>query len=103
MRDQATMQIGNGGFEVRRLLGGTIVSRLFHCGDTSTGSSALNYDLFVSVATQIRPDAAGETLLSTTTTVRAKPISLSGNWIRCESLGLLEQRIVDGVAKQLSR
>jgi hypothetical protein len=34
--------------------------------------------------------------------VRGKPIATFGDWIPCESMGLLEQRIVDGVVARLA-
>jgi hypothetical protein len=100
VRDAASGQVGNTGFEVRRLLGGTMVSRYFDCGGDRATSSALSYDLFVAVTARLSRPSATETGLSTTTTVRGRPISTAGGWTPCESLGLLERRIVDAVARR---
>ena len=103
VRDPATGMVGNGGYDVRRLLGGTMVNRYFDCGEGRGGSSALSYDLFVTVMSHVVEKSPGETTLSTSTVVRARPISNSGQWIRCETRGLLEQRIEAGVIARLTK
>jgi hypothetical protein len=101
-RDAASGQVGTTGLEVRRTLGGTMVSRYFTCGGNQGGSSALSYDLFVILMIHAQADPAGGTALTTSMTVRGKPISTSGDWMACESRGLLEQRIADGVVARLT-
>lgn len=96
MRDPATHRVGNAGYDVRRTLGGTIVSRYFDCGANRGGSAATSYDLFVSVLTTAST-VDGGTQLATDVTVKGKPVTYSGAWVNCESVGLLEQRIADGV------
>ncbi len=103
LRDSASMQIGNGGLQVRRMLGGTMVSRYFTCGNTSGGASALTYELFVMITTQVSAALDGGTRIATQMTVKGKPMSYSGGWIPCGSSTSLEQRIVDGVNQQLKR
>ena len=96
-RDAATGQVGTTGLEVRRTLGHTMVSRYFACGNEQDATSAVSFDLFLTLMVQVQPAPAGGTSLATLTTVRAKPITYSGGWISCESRGLLEQRIADEV------
>jgi hypothetical protein len=101
-RDAASGQVGTTGLEVRRTLGGTMVSRYFTCGGTQSGNSALSYDLFVILMVRAQANPAGGTALTTSMNVRGKPIATFGDWIPCESMGLLEQRIVDGVVARLA-
>lgn len=96
-RDAATGQVGTTGQEVRRTLGHTMVSRYFACGNEQDATSAVSFDLFLTLMVQAQPVSTGGTSLAMVTTVRAKPITYSGGWIPCESRGLLEQRIVDEV------
>ena len=103
MRDPNTGMVGNGGYDVRRLIGGTMVTRYFDCGEGRGGSSALSYDLFLTVLTHVTATPSGETKLSTSTVIRARPIANSGEWIRCETRGLLEQRIEAGVIARLTK
>lgn len=97
----AAHQYGNTGFEVRQKLGSTMVTRLFDCGSNRGGSSAMSYDLFVTVLTTLEPGAGATTNVSTVVEVKGKPITYSGDWVHCSSNGSLEQRILDGITARL--
>ena len=56
----------------------------------------------LAVRTIVSADPAGSTL-STTVSAMAKPVSFSGDYVRCSSTGVLESRIADGVRARLRR
>lgn len=99
--DTSTHTIVNTGFDVRQKMAGTIVTKLFDCGEHRGGSSSLSYDLFVGVSTKVVPVSSTATDLLTTVAVRGKPVTYSGSWVRCDSMGALEQKIHDVVAAKL--
>jgi hypothetical protein len=100
--DAAKHLIGNEGLNLRRRLGNTNLDRFIDCGNTQGAPSATTYDVHLAVRTTVSADPAGSTL-STTVSAMAKPVSFSGDYVRCSSTGVLESRIADGVRTRLRR
>ena len=84
--------LGNEGFRIRRKLKDVSLTRYLDCGNTQGGPSAETYEVILAVKTQLLPVDQG---VSATTMVdaSARPVSLSGNAVRCGSTGRLEARI----------
>lgn len=94
--DAATKTIGNTGLRLKRRLGEVALSKYINCGSTQGFPSADTYEVFLSVTTSVRPAASGPqaTQISTTVDGQARPITFSGEPVRCSSLTTLESRIV---------
>jgi len=100
--DAASRTIGNSGLRLKRKLGDVALSRYIDCGKAQGFPSADTYEVFLSVMTTARPDASGGTMVSTTISGQAKPITISGEPVRCGSLSTLESRIAS-LASTLSK
>jgi hypothetical protein len=94
--DASTKTIGNTGLRLKRRLGEVALSKYINCGSTQGFPSADTYEVFLSVTTSVRPAASGPqaTQISTTVDGQARPITFSGEPVRCSSLTTLEARIV---------
>jgi hypothetical protein len=94
---------GNPEFRVKRIEG-VLLSNFVDCGRGVTAVPlADDYDVTLSVLTQVSAVGEGWSLVATTVSGRAKPRAVSGNPVYCQSTGKLEQRIVDLVLRSLSR
>ena len=104
--DPATHTIGNIEFRLRRRLGSVPLREYLNCGMTQGAPNTESYDVRMSVIARLATTAAGTTVTTTvTTTVQgaARPVSVSGDELRCSSTGALEIRLGKLVAAQLAR
>jgi hypothetical protein len=101
--DAASKTIGNTGLRLKRRLGEVALSKYVNCGSTQGFPSADTYEVFLSVTTTIRPAASGPqaTEIATTIDGQARPITFSGEPVRCSSVSTLEARIVEIANKLL--
>jgi hypothetical protein len=101
--EAASKTIGNNGLRLKRRLGEVALSKYVNCGSTQGFPSADTYEVFLSVMTSVRPAAVGPqaTQISTTVEGQARPITFSGEPVRCSSLSTLESRIVEVANKLL--
>ncbi|MDH5805790.1 MAG: hypothetical protein OEZ54_11485 [Gemmatimonadota bacterium] len=91
--DPGRMVIGNPEFTVRRI-GGERLSRYFDCGMGITAiPNADNYRLRISVLAQVLGNDTG-TRLTVVVEAVGSPRSESGNPVRCQSTGMLEDQII---------
>jgi hypothetical protein len=102
LSDPAKHLIGNDGLNLRRRLGNTTLDRFIDCGNTQGSPSANSYEVHLAVRTTVSPDPAGS-VLSTTVVAMGRPVSFSGDYVRCSSTGALESRIADGARARLRR
>jgi hypothetical protein len=100
--DQVQHTIGNDGFSVRRRLKSTPLSRFIDCGSTQLGPSADDYDVRLSVLTQLRA-VEGKTAVTTTLVAAARPANYAQDYSSCSSRGALEKLIIDAVQARLAR
>ncbi len=94
---------GNPEFRVKQIEG----ARLSNYVDCGRGVTAVpladDYDVTLSVLTQVSANGEGWSLVATVVSGRAKPRAVSGNPVYCQSNGKLEQRITDLILESLSR
>jgi hypothetical protein len=99
--DEEAKVFGIVDFRPRRL-DGRALSVYVNCGMGITAiPKADEYDVTMSVLTQVKPGGEGETVLATSVVASAKPRIESGNSVYCDSQGTLETRIVDLVSRML--
>jgi len=92
--------IGNTGFKAYQKLGKTSLAKLIDCGKTQGFPSADSYDIYLQITTQVLPKDAGSTV-STLLEAAGRPMAVSGDYIKCSSLGTLEAAILAGVRDRL--
>lgn len=102
-RDPATRSIGNASLKIRRDLGGVRLSRYLDCGDTQGSPSADSYEILLSMKTQLTPDAAGTTTVTTTVDAMGRPVFVASEYIHCGSKGGIEKRFFDILNAELLR
>lgn len=101
--DPTSHTIGNGDLKVRRRLGAESLRTYLNCGNTQGTPNSETFDIRLSVISQLTPDGPGGTTITTTVQAMARPVSVSGEYIRCSSTGALENRLGDIVAARLRR
>jgi hypothetical protein len=101
--DQTTHVIGNPSLKLRRRLGNVLLSRYLNCGSTQGGPNTDTYEVHLSVLTQAATRGDDGATVTTLVEAAARPVSLSGEYIRCTSKGVLEARISELLRTQLSR
>lgn len=101
--DAARHAVGNDGYDLRRQLGKTPLSRYIDCGQTQIGSSADTYQVHLAVHTQIAAGASGNAQVSTLVEAMAKPVTFNQDYSRCTSTGRLEQRIADEIRTRTAK
>jgi hypothetical protein len=90
--------LGNDGFRVRGELGGERISRYIHCGRTMTGDIADQYDIYMTILTQVQAvEGTDRTRVVSLVDARAQPTSRSGNALRCTSSQRLEDAILGAI------
>lgn len=97
-QDPSQWTFGNAGFTIRRRLGGKRLSHYLRCGSTMTGSVADQYDVHMSILTQLQPLPSGSTLVRSSLQATAIPRSHSGNTVECSTTGKLEESIAKSLA-----
>ena len=90
--DPAAHTIGNGEMQLRRRLGAVPLREYLNCGYTQNVPNTETYDVHISVMSQLTP-AGGATAVTTTVQGYARPVSTSGESVRCSSTGGLEIRL----------
>lgn len=86
---------------LRRDLGGSPISRYLRCGTSITGSIADQYEVYLTVVTQVEPLETGEAGVFTHLTAIAKQGGRSGNNIRCATRGVLEREIFEHLKRKV--
>jgi len=84
--------LGNDGFKLRRRLKDVPLTRYLDCGSTQGGPSAESYEVMLAVKTQLLP-VNGAITATTMVDASARPVAISGNYVKCGSTGKLEARI----------
>lgn len=89
-----THQIGAKGARARGHLGKLRMSQILTCGRDVTGDDKANsYEVSLDVTSALSPAADDQTTIMTLVQGNARPMSTSGDPVRCASTGLLEKRI----------
>jgi hypothetical protein len=101
--DPATHAMGNAGLRIRRRLGDVAVSKYINCGNTQAANAADSYEVILTLAAQVLPTDDGMSRLATSVGAQGRPITLSSEYTRCTSTGLLETRLAQLVTAQLNR
>src|SRR5207248_5011961 len=79
-------------------LGKLRMSQLISCGNDITGEEKANiYEVTLDVGTAIAPAGDGKTHVLTMVTANARPMSTSGDPLRCVTTGQLERRIANAL------
>jgi hypothetical protein len=91
--DASSLLIGNRGLQVRRQLKDVRLSKFIDCGSAQARPSADFYDVNLSVVTQLQVIAPGDTRVVTTVDAMGRPVSFSGEYVRCATTGEIEARI----------
>lgn len=82
-------------------LGGRPLSRYLRCGSSITGSIAEQYQVYLTVVTQVEPLETGEAGVFTHLTAIAQQGGRSGNNIRCATRGVLEREIFEHLRRKV--
>jgi hypothetical protein len=98
--DSKRFLIGNTGFKVTGKLGKTSLSKLIDCGRTQGFPSADSYEVYLQITTQVQAKDQGS-MLSTLLEAAGRPMSLSGDYVKCSTYGTLEAAIIAGVRDRL--
>lgn len=102
--DVATRTIASPTLRLRRRLGDIALSKYLSCGTAQGGQGADTYEVQLHVQTVfLAGSTAGTTRLMTSVSAEGRPITLSGDYSRCSSTGMLERRIVDLVTATVNR
>ena len=100
--DPVKRSIGNTGFAARRRLKNTPLSRFFDCGQTQLGPNADDYDMRLTVISEVHPSEGGTTV-TTVVEASARPVNYAQEYSNCPSRGALEQRIIDVLRARLAK
>ena len=95
--------IGSPGFKAHKRLRNVALSKLIDCGSTQGFPSADEYDVNLSVLTQVEVGKAGSTSVATKVDAAARPMAFPGAYTKCSTKGLLETSIVEAVTRYLQR
>lgn len=95
--------MGNSGFKAHKRLGKVALSKMIDCGSTQGFPSADEYDVHLSVLSQVEPDKAGPTSIATRVEAAARPMAFPGAYAKCSTKGTLEAAIVNAVTRRLER
>ena len=101
--DPATHTMGNSSLRTRRRLGDVAVSKYINCGNTQSANAADGYEVVLAVVARLQPTIDGMSQLVTSVEAQGRPITLSSEYTRCTSTGLIETRLVQLVTAQLNR
>ena len=91
--DPTSRMYGNRSLQIRRQLGSVRLSKYIDCGSAQARPSADFYDVNLSVITQLQAVDSTNTKVVTTVDAMARPVSFSGEYVRCATTGEIEQRI----------
>jgi len=97
-------QLGNQNFNRTRVLAGQSMSQLVDCGSGLTGPKAMTYRIYISLLTQVTPNADGTTTVQTTFVPMGQDVSAgSSDRIPCGSTGRFEQLFLDRVKATIGK
>lgn len=100
LSDTRTLGVRNA--RAPRRVGGQPLSRLIECGSDATGmANADAYAVTLTAVSRVTVVGPASSLVVTQVLASAKPMSTSGNEVRCSSSGRLEQTINDAVAERV--
>jgi hypothetical protein len=92
--DPATHTIGNTSLRIRRRLGDVAMSKYVNCGNVQGIQGADAYEVVASIVTRLETsDSPAGTRLLTTLDAQGRPLTISSEYVRCTSTGVLEARI----------
>jgi hypothetical protein len=87
-------------FERMRVLGGSVMSRSFSCGESATGPNADAFRLSIAIAAWVKPGPNGGTILALAAAASGADITgVYRNPRECGSTGFIEQKILNTVQK----
>lgn len=86
---------------IRGDLAGSPISKYLRCGTSITGSIADQYEVYLTIATQLETLETGETGVFTHLTAIAQQGGRSGNNIRCATRGVLETEIFEHLRRKV--
>jgi hypothetical protein len=86
--------------QFRRELAGTRLSRMLHCGVGPVGDNADSYFVSVRVQLAMVRVRAQATMVEARVSAAARPPDNGATAVRCTSTGLLEQRVLELVARE---
>ena len=86
---------------LRSDLGGDPLSKYLRCGETITGSVADQYEVYLTVLTQLEPMETGGAVVLTHVRGWAVQGGRSGNNIRCATRGRLEREIFEHLERKV--
>jgi hypothetical protein len=101
--DLTSRSIGNRNLQIRRQLGGVRLSKYIDCGSPQARPSADFYDVNLSIVTQLAPVDSANTKVITTVDAMARPVSFSGEYVRCPTTGEIEAKISEMLKVRASR
>lgn len=101
--DPALKAFGNSGFKLTKRLGKTALSQYIDCGQTQAFPSADTYEIYLVAMVQLAPSEPGATTVATSVQASGKPLTVRGDFTRCSSKGVLEQRIVERLRAEAKR
>ena len=100
----AARQLGNSNFFRSRVLAGQSMTNFVDCGSGMTGPKAASYRIYISLLTQVIPNANGTTTVQTTFVPMGQDVSSgSSDRIPCGSTGRFEQLFLDRVKATLGK
>ena len=102
--DPTTQTIGNASFRVRRRLGDVAMSKYVNCGNVQGVQSADAYEVVASIVTHLEQgETPFQTRLLTSFEAQGRPMTISSEFVRCASTGVLETRISQIVIAEIKR
>lgn len=99
--DSANHVVTSTDVKLRRQLGNVPLRRYLDCGDSQGVPSAETYEIHLSVVTRIQPGAPGTTITATTIQAMGRPVTFSGDYVRCSSTGALEAGLNEALRTKL--
>lgn len=104
VENTSTRQIGNQNFVKIRQVAGRSMTQFVDCGSGMTGPKAATYRIYMSLLTDVIPDAKGGTKLQTTFVPMGQDVAGgSTDRIPCGTTGRLEQLLLDQVAATVGK
>ncbi|HLV26481.1 MAG TPA: hypothetical protein VKZ41_09215 [Gemmatimonadales bacterium] len=89
--------VGARNLRLRRRLGNRRLSTLLNCGAGMTGPNADQYEITLSIISELRPAGTAATQLTSRIDATARPMGVSGNTVYCSTTGRLETEIAETV------
>lgn len=93
--DAPSFSITRSNLKARRRLKNIPLVRLLDCGTAQGSASAETYELTISVTTRLERHESGGTTVATLLDASGRPVTFSGDPVKCTSKTALEQRIFD--------